>query len=160
MTLKDYKVAVAKALRGYEGDVRFYVTSPGSKEREVFEIEPVEFESDFYHVDQQTRFRVTLRNKDVTSFRLVEFPGCCAILVSTGASVREEFRDKGINTLSNQLRQEIAKVAGYTAIICTDVVTNEPERRTLGKNGFEDIYFLTNKRTGNKLAVSIKELDK
>lgn len=94
----------------------------------------------------------------IASFGLYQFPSCCAFCVSTAASVVERHRRKGVNTLLNQLRQEIARLHGYTAIICTDVAGNIGERRTLAKEGWSDLYSVVNKRTKNQVIISIKEL--
>jgi hypothetical protein len=89
---------------------------------------------------------------------VVHFPGCCAFAISTGAYVEAEYRRKGVNRLSNQFRQSIARQAGYTALICTDKLDNTPERKTLEAEGWKDIYSVTNSRTNNLVAISIKEL--
>lgn len=114
--------------------------------------------SEFYHEQNRVTFIVTLGNDEITRFSLVEFPGCCAIMVSTGAKVAPHYRRKGINKLMIKLRQEIALNAGYTALICTDVDSNIAERKTLAKESFKDIYSIKNKRTSNLVHVSIKEL--
>jgi hypothetical protein len=97
-------------------------------------------------------------NRDITSWGLYEFPSCCAFCVSTGAFVEPISRRKGINTLSNRFRQDLAKEAGYSALICTDILTNVGERRTLEVNEFKDIYQIRNARTGNEVVISVKEL--
>ncbi len=94
----------------------------------------------------------------ITCFSLCEFPGCCAFIVSTGAYVYDAYRKKGVNKLTNEFRQAIGRYLGYTAIICTDVEDNVGERLTLKANGWRDIYGEQNKRTGNFVNISIKEL--
>lgn len=94
----------------------------------------------------------------ITSFGLYEFPSCCAFCVSTMAYVEPEFRGKGINKIANKLRQAIAKHFEYSALLCTDVSDNAPERATLIGNGFEDIYTIKNKHTGNTVLISVKNL--
>lgn len=94
----------------------------------------------------------------ITAFQLVKFPGCCAFIISTGTYVMKEFQGKGVNNLTNLLRQEIARYHNFTSIICTDVDDNVPERKTLARNGWKDIYQVTNKRTGHKVNITVKEL--
>lgn len=94
----------------------------------------------------------------ITSWGLYEFPSCCAFCVSTQAYVAPKFRGNGINTLASSLRQSIAANAGYSAIICTDVESNQAERHTLKTAGFSDIYTIDNKRTGNTVIISVKKL--
>jgi hypothetical protein len=95
----------------------------------------------------------------VTMFQLQEFPGCCAFCISTAVWVHNTFMNRGVNNVGNKLRQYIAARSGYTAIICTDVESNIPERRTLAKNAWKDIYTVENRRTKRVVNISIKELD-
>lgn len=74
------------------------------------------------------------------------------------ASCTADYPEKVLNILANQLRQDIARSEGYTALMCTDVESNEPERRTLAHNGWHDIYGVVNKRTQNRVLLSLKEL--
>lgn len=104
-------------------------------------------------------FKVYLKEVCITQFNLVEFPGCCAFCISTGAVVFGNFRGRGINNLTNKLRQAIARDWGYTTIICTDRFDNEAERRTLATNGWTDIYSVRNRRTGNDICISVKQLE-
>lgn len=94
----------------------------------------------------------------ISSWKLYELPHCCAIIVSCDAWVNFEYRKLGIGTILNKLRQDIGKELGYTTMLCTDVINNEAQRQILAKNGWTDIYHLTNKRTKNKLAISVKDL--
>lgn len=94
----------------------------------------------------------------IASFTLVQLNGCCGICVSTGALVDTNFQGKGLGTLLNNFRQEIAKCQGYTVLLCTDQDKNERQRAILKKNGWKDVYKFTNKRTGNLLNITIKEL--
>lgn len=103
-------------------------------------------------------FNLRYRGLTVTSFGLYEFPSCCAFCVSTQAHVEGRYRKAGVNTRSNQLRQDIARYHGYSAIICTDVNHNVAERKTLAKNQWTDIYQILNKRTGNIVNISVKKL--
>ena len=94
----------------------------------------------------------------LTTFGLFQFPNCCALCVSTQAYVSPKFRRLGINKLSNAFRQEIAASEGYAALVCTDILTNEAERRTLVSQGWNDIFQVHNKRTGNDVILSVKRL--
>lgn len=104
-------------------------------------------------------YSVRLSGKDVLSFGLYQFPSCCAFCVSTGAVTNTGFRGRGLNIIANQFRQDLAKYFGYASLICTDVADNEPERKTLARNGFKDIHKVVNPRTGNTVIISIKDLE-
>jgi hypothetical protein len=93
-----------------------------------------------------------------TSFSVVQFPGCCAIGVSTGTAVNPDFQRKGINRLGMQLRIAIARYSGWTSLICTDKTTNTPSIRTISGAGFQQIHQLVNRRTENKVGVYILQL--
>ena len=93
------------------------------------------------------------------SFSLTQFPGCCGIMVSYHAKVYKQFQKAGLGTLLNQLRMHIARYEGYTYLMATDIINNEPQRKVLAKNGWEDILKFTNHRTGHPLALSIIELN-
>lgn len=97
--------------------------------------------------------------KNITCFRLVLFPGCCALCISTGVTVWDPFKRLGINTIGNKIRQEIAKIAGFTGIVCTDIEANTGERKTLINNKWTDAFKIKNRRTRNHVILSVKELD-
>lgn len=154
-----YKQALLGKLCVVGGQVKityFHSDNPGQQEVELRDLN--ELESEFYHGGPKVTFVVRFEDREITRFSLVEFPGCCAILVSTGAKVNPDYRNRGINRLTNEFRQDIAKFCGYSALICTDVAQNYPQRRVLAHNSFKDIYSLKNSRTGNLVHVSIKEL--
>lgn len=94
----------------------------------------------------------------ISMFRMVQLPGCCGVCVSFHSTVSAEFRSRGIGTLLNKVRMEMARADGYTIMLCTDRMKNEPQRRILEKNGWKDIYRFTNRRTWSDLFISIKEL--
>lgn len=95
----------------------------------------------------------------IQTFNIVQFPGCCALCISTGVITWSSYQGKGVNTLGNQIRQEIAKLSGYTTMVCTDVEKNERQRKTLKRNGWQDVYGIKNRRTANRVIMSIKELE-
>jgi hypothetical protein len=97
-------------------------------------------------------------NGAVTSFYMSPFPGCCALAISTGANVSENYRRRGVNKAANQLRQALAGVTGYTGVVATEVIKNETSIRMLKSNGFKPLYQLKNKRTNNLVDLMIKEL--
>lgn len=95
---------------------------------------------------------------EISAFKLVQMPGCCGICISTGVSIHPSYRGRGLNTLLNNMRIELARLGGYTLLMCTDLVNNIPERKTLDKNYWRDIYLFKNLRTSNELAISIRDL--
>lgn len=94
----------------------------------------------------------------ISSFELYKMPHCCAILVSCKAFVCEEYRNKRIGTVLNQLRQDIGRLLGYSLLMCTDIAQNVCQRKLLATNGWKDIYEVKNKRTGNTVFLSVINL--
>lgn len=101
----------------------------------------------------------SLIHDSIASMRLVEMPGCCGILISTGAYVYTRFRRMSINTILNKFRVNIARFMGYSVILCTDISTNIAEKKTLNKNEWNDILHFTNKRTKNPVDISVITLN-
>lgn len=101
---------------------------------------------------------VNLENKSISNFTLLQMVGCCGICISTGTYVHPDFRGKGVNSLLNNFRIDIAKHLGYGLLMCTDLKSNTPQMKTLNKNGWKHIHEFKNPRTGNILNITIKEL--
>jgi len=102
----------------------------------------------------KTENTVTSNMTVVSTFRLLEFPGCCGIALSTGAHVFPNFRNRGIGTILNKLRIEIARASGYTVMICT--INNRDGglmERLLHKNWWEGVFSFVNKRTDNTITM-------
>lgn len=91
-------------------------------------------------------------------FTLIQMVNCCGIMVSTVARVDEEYRHRGLGTLLNKLRMDIARDLGYTILLCTDIIKNEYQRKILAKNKWEDIFKFVNKKTNNEIAISVIKL--
>ena len=102
---------------------------------------------------------VDIESKTISLFKLIQMTGCCGICVSTAVLVYPEYCNKGINTILNNFRIDIAKELGYGILLCTDVSDNTAEVKTLDKNGWKHIYNFRNPRTSNKINISIKELN-
>jgi len=97
-------------------------------------------------------------NCTVAEGKIVEMPGCCGLVVSTGAWVSYDERNYGVGTIMSDLRSEIAKCMGYTAMICTDVDTNAPQQKVLGTLGWDRVSGFVNRRTDNPLSIHVKYL--
>ena len=105
------------------------------------------------------KFRViNIEGVVISKFELAQMLGCCGICISTGTYVHPDFRGKGVNSILNNFRIDIAKDLGYGLLMCTDLKSNTPQMKTLDKNGWKHIHEFENPRTGNILNVTIKEL--
>lgn len=135
-----------------------------SKWVEVGEIYEYKIDIDNDRTDTSTlnfqvgSFQLTLYGRFVSTWRLYQMPHCCAYIVSCNVQIREEFRNKGVGSVLNKLRQEIGKLLGYTSMLCTDIEQNTAQRKLLKKNGWTDIHEIVNKRTKNKVYLSVIDL--
>lgn len=97
----------------------------------------------------------------VAGFELYPMIGCCGIAVSTHAFVNPSYRRKGIGTVLNLMRQELAVADGFSILLCTDVVDNEAQQKILNATGWKRAFSFLNRRTGNTVSlhyVTLKEV--
>jgi GNAT superfamily N-acetyltransferase len=95
----------------------------------------------------------------ISSFKLKMLPGCCGVCISTGSYVYPNFRGKGIGTLLNSFRIDVARCMRYGLLMCTDVVDNIPQRKLLNKNGWKEIVTFNNPQTKNNIAMHVIDLN-
>jgi len=93
----------------------------------------------------------------IASFRLTEMPGCCGVVISTGAWTHDEFRKRGIGTALNRFRMAIAKATGYATMICTAIDDGITEK-ILDKNGWTRAARFVNRRTDNPISIFVVPL--
>lgn len=89
----------------------------------------------------------------ITRWNMIEMPGCCGILISTGVIVEKSFREKGVNTLVNKYRIEMAKALNYGLLLCTDVDHNKAQMKTLNRNKWNKLFSFINPKTKNKVNI-------
>jgi GNAT superfamily N-acetyltransferase len=97
-------------------------------------------------------------NQPISDFKLIAMPHCNGMCISVGSYVDEKFRGKGIGTRLNQFRQDLAKHIGYSVLICTDDSSNEPQKKLLKKNNWQDIFRFKNQISKNMIDISVKNL--
>lgn len=99
------------------------------------------------------------QGQSIAVFKMLRMPGCCGVCISTGSVIFENnFRGKGLGSILNRLRIDMARKAGYGILFCTDVEKNIPQRKILSKNGWSDIYQFNNPRTKNEVILSVIKL--
>lgn len=109
-----------------------------------------------YHKGPGGDFRLSSKNYETTlsCWSLTQLSGCCGVCVSYGAViVDEELRGKGLGTLLNELRIDLARELGYGCLICTDIEDNIPQQKILNQNGWKKIGSFTNPRTNNEISI-------
>ena len=101
---------------------------------------------------------VTGRERPVASWGLYQMINCCGVCVSTKAMVDTEYQRRGLGTILNNLRMDVARDFGFSVLLCTDNMANEPQRKILAHNGWKDIWEFVNKRTMHRVAISVINL--
>lgn len=103
-------------------------------------------------------YSLKFNKKVIATFELHPMINCCGICVSTKAFVYPKFRNKGLGRLLNSIRIDIARKEGYSLLLCTDIEDNTNQRKILKANGWRDLTSFVNRRTGNKVYISVINL--
>lgn len=103
-------------------------------------------------------YRMTVRDREASTWKLYQMPHCCGIIVSCNVHVVVDFRNKRLGSLLNTFRQELGRLLGYSCMMCTDIETNDHQRRILATNGWKDVHNVINKRTNNRIYISVINL--
>jgi len=152
--LDKYKKIISGILKCNSEDIKFYIN------HSTEEIGTIDYDKDevsknwelgTYQVIQQ------IENKKIvlSSWKLYQLQHCCAFMVSCNVIVHQDYRNKRIGTILNQLRQDIGRILGYSSILCTDIEQNINQRKLLKTNGWKDIHSVINKRTDNRVCISV-----
>ena len=96
----------------------------------------------------------------ISTWELWQMKNCCGICVSTAVQVAEPYRKIGIGELLNKVRIHTAKLDGYGLLLCTDVLSNEPQQKILKANGWDCVKEFKNPRTGNDIGIHTVDLSK
>jgi hypothetical protein len=99
-------------------------------------------------------YRLTMDGITIASWKLYQMPHCCGIVVSCNATVDKVYQNRGIGTVLNQLRQDIGRSLGFSLMMCTDIDSNQYQRKLLKTNGWRDLYDFVNRRTKNRVIIS------
>lgn len=132
-----------------------YLTNPGIK-------------SDFkiYLVKDESFSSFDIVNHDihkdklfVGGFELAEMPGCCGIAVLYHVFICVDYRNKGFGQRLTRLQKLISSYKNYTVMVCTDKISNTPQRTVLKKFGFIPQFSFRNRRTNNLVEFRASNLD-
>jgi hypothetical protein len=97
---------------------------------------------------------LTSTERLVAQWTLVAMPGCCGIVISTACKTYERYQHRGLGTLLNQMRIQMAYELGYSLILSTDVTTNVPQERILQKMQWRKLTVFKNRRTDNAVSLN------
>lgn len=97
----------------------------------------------------------------VFHFYLEEMFNNCGILVSTNTHVINKYRNLGIGTILHAIKEDIARVAGYSFMMYTDSINQEvlkANQKIMNDIGAKEVFRGANKRSHSNIAVWIKDL--
>lgn len=97
----------------------------------------------------------------VFTFYLEEMFNNCGMLVSTNTYVGNGYRKLGIGTVLHAIKEDIARITGYSFMMYTDSVNQEvlkPNQKIMNDIGAKEVFRGTNKRSSSNIAVWIKDL--
>lgn len=97
----------------------------------------------------------------VFTFYLEEMFNNCGMLVSTNTYVDDGYRKLGIGTVLHAIKEDIARITGYSFMMYTDSVNQEvlkPNQKIMNDIGAKEVFRGTNKRTSSNIAVWVKDL--
>lgn len=100
----------------------------------------------------------SLKPGGLVKFALVEMPGCCMYLISTDTYIDGCYRRKGLSYVLQEVKENLARVWGYTKLFCTVTMDNKAELKVLKKSGWEQVDEGINLRTSNEVGMFVKEI--
>ena len=100
----------------------------------------------------------TPRSSHFISWEMSQLPGCCMYLTCFHMYITDKYRGKGLGTLLQSMKEEIARYLGYTFLICTVTDNNESQKKVLEKTGWKMIHQEENKRSCNIVNMYIKKV--
>jgi hypothetical protein len=104
------------------------------------------------------KYELVVKEETIASFELHPMINCCGICVSTKSNISEKYRNKGLGTILNSIRIDIARYNNYSLLLCTDIESNIPQRKILKANGWKDVHSFVNKRTINRVYLTVINL--
>jgi hypothetical protein len=76
----------------------------------------------------------------VAKFSLRPLPSCYAFCISYNTEVAEFFRKKGIGTVLQKIKQDIALQRGFSNLMCTTTPGNKAQNKLLKKDGWKKVF--------------------
>ena len=154
--LEKYKKLISEILNCDKDDILFCI---GNSKEELIHFEYIKAENEDYCIGNYVVYLKKENNFEIIScWVLFQLPYCCAFIISCGVSINLKFRNKKIGIVLNKMRQDIGKHLNFTSLLCTDIETNRAQRKILKNNGWKDIHEIINKKTNNRVYLSVINL--
>lgn len=161
--LDNYKVSIAQAIDSKPEYIEILYDDNGgfnspNKSIDVFSYSTSNYGHNYQLIVKNNDPSVKSINAMISSFYLKQLDGCCGVLLSHSSFVFMQYRHRGVGLILNSLRIDIAKQLCYSTLMCTDTEDSVFNRKILAKNGWVDVHNVVNKRTSNKVFISVINL--
>lgn len=104
-------------------------------------------------------FRVDVRQKTIASFQLKDMYNCCGIIVGSDLFISKPYRNRGFGTKLTEFMENFSRYYGYGVLQGSDKVDNTPQIRVFTKRGWKETSTFHNKKTNNKVAIYLLNLN-
>jgi hypothetical protein len=94
----------------------------------------------------------------VAEWHMVQLPGCCGVMVCYNSYVSMSWQGRGIGGIVARLKKKLAYDMGYTLLLATDILENEPNMKIFEKASLKMVASFENRRTDNQVGVFAVEL--
>jgi len=152
--IDKYKKIISGILKCNPEDIKFYVND-SNEEIGTIDYKKNDIIQHWKLGDYKVIQQIEETQHVISTWNLYQLQHCCAFMVSCNVKVQENYRNKRIGTILNQLRQDLGRLLGYSSIICTDIEQNTNQRKLLATNGWKDIHSVVNKRTNNRVYLTV-----
>lgn len=104
-------------------------------------------------------FRIDVEKIILCSFQLKDMYNCAAILVGSDLFINIDWRNKGIGKLITKFMIDFGSYYGYAVLQGADLVDNKYMVRIFEGLGWKKAHETINKKTNNKLAIWLLNLN-
>lgn len=114
-------------------------------------VEPIIFT--IYKINEQSGSKI-----HIGTTSLAPMPGCCGVVVSYHTELKADFRGSGLSNPFRDLKHDLIKALGYSAVVATTQLDNVPAVVNMVKSKYKIVRTFLNRRSGKLLGFGIKTL--
>lgn len=96
---------------------------------------------------------------DWSRYILYPMPGCCGVVVYSGAYIHHPQRSNGLGQHFFSEANGLMKDAGYSCGLCTVISTMKSQIHILEKSGWSKVHSFVNRRTENEVQIWVKNIN-